>query len=122
MSSLYEQIGSEFIKRAITEFYERAFADVMIGHFFFKKDKADITAKQILFASSMLGAKDAKYTGKPLKLAHTGMIIRPVHFNRRQVLMGEVLDDLGLSPDLKAAWLSLENQLRSIVITPTLPV
>jgi hemoglobin len=121
MSSLYEEIGPEFIKRAITEFYERAFVDVMIGHFFFKIDKAGITAQQILFASSMLGAKEMKYTGKPLKVAHADMTIRLVHFNRRQVLMREVLADLGLSAELQNAWLNLEGQLRPIIVSsPTI--
>ncbi len=119
-NSLYERIGYEFIEKAITEFYHRAFADGMIGHFFFKKNQAELTAKQILFASSMLGAKDRKYTGKPLKPAHEDLLIRPVHFNRRQVLMGEVLDDLGLEPILKSAWLDLENQLRSIIVSPSI--
>jgi truncated hemoglobin YjbI len=118
MASLFERIGQEFIERAITEFYERAFDDVMIGHFFFGKDKATITRNQIDFTATFLGSNSHKYKGKPLRSAHTQLPIRPVHFNRRHVLMAEVIDDCGLAADLRDSWLALENQLRPLIIDP----
>ena len=42
--TLYDQIGEEFIRRAIIEFYKRAFADMMIGHFFFGKNHDELAA------------------------------------------------------------------------------
>jgi hemoglobin len=113
--SLYDQIGHAFITKAVAEFYKRAFADVMIGHFFFKSDINHITAQQIAFVSAMLGGPST-YQGKPLKLAHKPFLIRPVHFNRRQVMMREVLDDLGLAKNLADAWLAIEDQFRQVII------
>jgi hemoglobin len=113
--SLYDQIGHAFIAKAVAEFYKRAFADVMIGHFFFKSDINHITAQQIAFVSAMLGGPST-YQGKPLKLAHKPFLIRPVHFNRRQVMMREVLDDLGLAKNLADAWLAIEDQFRQVII------
>jgi len=116
MQTLYEKISPDLIERAITEFYERAFSDVIIGHFFFDKDKQEIIDKQIAFASRMLGATHIRYTGKPLKIAHEGLKFRPVHFNRRQVLMAEVLDDIKLDPELSSEWLALESHLRPLIL------
>jgi hemoglobin len=112
---LYDQIGHAFIAKAVAEFYKRAFADVMIGHFFFKSDITHITAQQTSFVSAMLGGPKS-YTGKPLKPAHKPFLIRTVHFNRRQVLMREVLEDLGLDPSLTNAWLAVEEQFRGVIV------
>jgi hemoglobin len=112
---LYDQIGHAFIAKAVAEFYKRAFQDVLIGHFFFNSDIQHITEQQIHFVSAMLGGP-ANYSGKPLKAAHKPFKIRPVHFNRRQVLMREVLVDLGLEPSLRDAWLSVEEQFRPVIV------
>lgn len=119
-TTLYDKIGADTIVRAITTFYERAFTDMIIGHFFFEKDRADITAKQIAFATAMLGGP-RNYRGKPLGLAHNDLDIRPPHFGRRQVLMAEVLDELGLAPELRDAWLELEESLRPLILRPLPP-
>lgn len=116
-SSLYDLIGPTFIANAVAEFYRRAFLDGMIGHFFFHSDINHITQEQILFATAMLGGPQ-QYRGKPLKSAHKPFVIRKPHFGRRQVLMREVLDDLGLAPDLRDQWLAMEDQLRPLVLTP----
>lgn len=114
-SGLYDQIGHAFIAKAVAEFYRRAFADVMIGHFFFNSDINHITEQQISFVTAMLGGPST-YKGKPLKLAHKPFQIRRSHFNRRQVLMREVLSDLNLAPELADAWLALEDQFRPVII------
>ena len=114
-ASLFDQIGHAFIVRAVAEFYRRAFLDVMIGHFFYKSDIEHITQQQILFASAMFGGPTS-YQGLPLKAAHKPFLIRPVHFNRRQVLMRETLVDLALAPELCDAWLAAEEQFRPIII------
>lgn len=114
-SGLYDQIGHAFIAKAVAEFYKRAFVDVLIGHFFFKSDIQHITEQQVTFVSAMLGGP-TQYAGKPLKAAHKPFKIRPVHFNRRQVLMREVLVDMGLEPSLREAWLSIEEQFRQVIV------
>lgn len=117
MKSLYEKIGHDFIEKAITEFYNRAFSDVIIGHFFLGKDQKHITKQQIDFASSMLGAENIHYKGVPLKKAHTPFLIRPPHFKRRQVIMREVLSEMKLDNSLAEAWLSKEDQLKPLIFS-----
>lgn len=116
-NTLYAKIGAEFIRAALTEFYQRAFSDMIIGHFFFAKDIAQITAQQIDFATGMLGGPRL-YRGKSLGAAHHSLNLRRPHFGRRQVLMYEVLTGMGLDPELRDAWLELEEQLRGIVMPP----
>lgn len=113
--TLYEQIGDALIKQAITIFYERAFDDGVLAHFFFGKDRAHITQQQIDFASSMLGGP-YRYRGKPLGAAHKPLVIRGPHFARRQVLMREVLDELGVASELADEWMQREENLRSLIV------
>ncbi len=112
--SLYERIGAAFLARAITEFYVRAQKDGIIGHFFINLDISHITAMQIDFATALLGGP-RNYRGKPLGPAHKNLKLRPPHFGRRQMLLKEVLDEMGLDPELRDAWLDLEEQLKPVV-------
>lgn len=112
--SLFDDIGADTIEKVITEFYILAFDDVIIGHFFFDKDRADITKKQIDFATAMLGGP-RNYRGKPLETAHENLPIRPPHFGRRQVLMRQVLSDLLVAESHVTAWLALEDRLRPLI-------
>jgi hemoglobin len=115
-TSLYDQIGREFIVKAITSFYDKAFEDVIIGHFFLGKDKASLVQMQVDFASNMLGGPK-NYRGRPLGPLHAGLPIRPPHFGRRQVIMRGVLEDLGLDAGLAQAWLALEQKLRPLILS-----
>lgn len=113
--SLYERIGEETIKVAITEFYKRAFEDGIIGHFFFEKDREAITAKQIDFAVSMLGGPK-RYKGRPLELVHNEFSIRKAHFDRRQVLLREVLEEYKLQKHQIDEWIVMEENLRRLIV------
>ena len=113
--SLYERLGDAVIREAITRFYERAFTDGIIGHFCFGFDRAEITAAQIDFATAMLGGP-RRYRGKPLETAHRPFHIAVPHFRRRQRMMAEVLDELGVEAELRDGWLRLEENLRPLIM------
>jgi hemoglobin len=114
--TLYEDIGEETLRTVITEFYKRAFADPIIGHFFFHFDRHHLTEQQIDFARALLDGPQ-RYQGKPLKAAHAPFDIRKPHFGRRQVLMREVLDDYGVAPRLRDAWLEREERLKPLILS-----
>ena len=115
--SLYDDIGNEFIVRAVQEFYERAVVDPLIGQFFFKIKIADLISKQINFTARLLGRKDATPSeARALKTVHHALNINAVHFARRQKLMATVLADLGLPADQRKAWLKLEAQLKPLIV------
>ena len=113
--SLFTRIGEDFVVKAIREFYARAERDGIIGHFFLGKDLEHIISMQIVFATALLGGP-RNYKGKPLGPAHDVLPLRPPHFGRRQILMREVLDDLGLDAELKEGWLALEEQLKPVIM------
>lgn len=114
--SLYQRIGEDKIKAAITEFYRRAFEDKMIGHFFFGKNREELTDKQIHFAISMLGGPK-RYQGRPLEKAHSEFTIRGAHFDRRQVILREVLEEMALPDHQIKEWLVMEDSLRKLIVT-----
>ena len=114
--ALIDEIGISFVEKAITEFYKRAFVDPMICHFFMNSDIEHITSQQIDFAVALLGG-EKKYAGLPLPKAHSPFSVRPPHFGRRQILMGEVLNDLKLDPTLAQKWLALEEKLRPLILS-----
>jgi truncated hemoglobin YjbI len=114
----YERLGSERISKIIQEFYDRAFVDPIIAHFFHRSDKKELVRLQTGFASSMLGGGEG-YVGRSLTEAHRPFMIRNVHFNRRQVLMAEVLGDELRGEEeneIAKAWLKLEEKLRPKIV------
>lgn len=112
MSKLIDKIGEDFVARAIRTFYERAFIDPMICHFFMNSDIEHLSAQQTKFAIAMLGGPK-NYDGPHLDKAHEKFDVRPPHFGRRQVLMREVLDELGLESELSDQWMAMEEKFRS---------
>ena len=118
--NLYEQIGEKTICEAIRRFYDRAFSDLFIGFIFQKFDKEHLTAMQIQFAIAMLGGPK-NYAGKALKPAHNQLPLKNAHFDRRQVIMREVLDELELDKDIVEQWMKLEEGLRPLIVSDKAP-
>lgn len=118
-NKLYETLGDELITQVITIFYERAFADPIIGHFFFNRDRQHLTSQQIDFSRGLLGGP-MRYRGKPLLHAHQPLAIRPAHFDRRQVLMRQVLAHCGVAEDAAQQWLAKEAALRPLIVSEQL--
>ncbi len=114
-TTLYARIGLEKVRQAIGAFYDLAFEDPLIQHFFLHANKEHIVTAQISFATAMLGGPRA-YDGKPLLRAHEPFQIRIPHFRRRQVLMRQVLDQLEILEEDKESWLSMEESLKSLVM------
>lgn len=113
--SLYDQIGKDFIENAIELFYQRVFTDSMIGYFFAQSDQSVLTKHQIDFVTAMLGGPK-KYIGSNIKSIHQPLKIRPAHFSRRQMILKEVLDELGLKHELSARWITMEEKLRASIV------
>ncbi len=111
--NLYDAIGFNKIEEVLRLFYDQAVIDPLLAHFFFEKDIEELIQKQLVFTSILLGAKNLKYQGKPLKKVHERLNIRKVHLARRNVLMGEVMAQCGLPADLATKWQSLEQSLNS---------
>ena len=114
--TLFDRIGEATLVAAITRFYELAFVDPLLGHFFFGRDRAHLTQQQIDFTRSLFGGP-TRYQGKPLLQAHRPLPIRAPHFARRQVLMADVLTELGVDLDVRRELLEREETLRPLIMS-----
>ena len=111
-----ETLTSEMVANVVRKFYDKAFFDPMIGHFFFNLDHDYLIKMQTQFTLNMLGVEKNSYEGKPLKNAHSRLPLTNVHFNRRQVLMKEVLAESSVSLKIQEYWLNLEERLRPVIV------
>jgi hemoglobin len=109
--SLYDSIGGDALRAVIADFYDRVFADVMIGFMFAGKDKQRLIDKEWELAAALLGA-DVKYTGKPMRDAHAQHTIFGGHFERRLQILRETLRDHGVDPAIRDALIDHANALR----------
>jgi hemoglobin len=112
----YEAIGGEARVRAvISALYDRLFEDPMVGFLFEGKDRARLVDAQVAFTCGFLGGPQ-RYGGKPLPEAHASLPLLPGHFDRRHWLLAETLRSQGVPEDVQAAWLRIDQSLRSSVL------
>jgi hemoglobin len=108
----FDRIGGDALRAVIADFYDRVFADVMIGFLFQGKDKARLVQLEWEFAARMLGA-DVKYTGRPMRAAHAQLPIFGGHFERRLQILREAMRDHGVDPEVQRVWIEHAQALRS---------
>jgi hemoglobin len=116
MKTLYDELGGEDRVRAIVaSLYDKLFDDAMVGFLFAGKDKERIVAQQVVFTCRFLGGPQ-KYEGKPLPEAHANLPLLPGHFDRRHRLLEQPLDEHGVPPAVRVAWLGIDENLRPSVL------
>lgn len=113
--NVYRQLGANKITELLTVFYQRAFVDPIIGHFFFAKDHQRLLEGQIAFSIAMLGGPK-NYHGRSLTAIHQPLAIRNAHFNRRSILLQEVFDEFKIDRSVAQAWLRKEQQLQASIV------
>ena len=80
---LFDRIGGPALRRVLEDFYDRVFADTMIGFLFAGKNKQRLVQKEWEMAARMLGADEVAYTGRSIPEAHARSPILGGHFERR---------------------------------------
>lgn len=113
--NVYQQLGATKIAELLTAFYQRAFVDPIIGHFFFAKDHQRLLEGQIAFSIAILGGPN-NYRGHSLTTIHQPLTIRNAHFNRRSTLLQEVFAEFGIDRSIAQIWLNKEQQLRGVIV------
>ena len=113
--NVYQKLGAEKITAIITEFYQRAMCDPIIGHFFFQHDHTQLLKGQLAFSIGMLGGPQ-NYRGRALFQLHQPLSIRPAHFNRRVTMLRELFAQFQVDADSAARWLAAEEKLRPAII------
>jgi hemoglobin len=110
--TLYDRLGPDALRAVVTDFYARVFADVMIGFLFTGKDRQHLIDREIEFTARFLGARDVRYTGRPMRQAHARSPILGGHFDRRLQILRNTLRDHAVDPDVATAWIDHQLALR----------
>ncbi len=108
--------SSKILQDILEDFYIRMSKDILIGFFFSGKDLKHIAHQQAAFILKAIGV-DPSYKGRGPASAHTDLPpILEGHFNRRLVILSEVLKDHGLSEQTIRVWLGFEKQFFKVVV------
>ena len=115
MATLLEQAGGlDGLRTMLADFYERVFADVMIGFFFEGADKARLVEKELELTRRALG-DEVPYTGRPLHATHKAHHIMGGHFMRRLQLLREAMAAADMPEAVVAAVVEHTERLRDLV-------
>lgn len=112
-AALFEKIGAAKLRAVVSDFYDRVFADVMIGFMFQGKDKQHLIDREYEMAARFLGAPGVEYTGRPMRAAHAQHTIFGGHFERRLQILRETMRDHGVDAGVQQVWIEHTNALRS---------
>jgi truncated hemoglobin YjbI len=110
--TLHARVGDEALRRIIRDFYERVFADPMIGFLFAGKNKERLIQKEWELVASLLGAP-VGYSGRSMAEAHARVRITTGHFDRRLTILEETLADHAVDPEVRGRWLEHARSLRA---------
>ena len=113
--SLHARLPPERLRAVIADFYDRVFADVMIGYMFAGKDKQRLIDLEVELTSRFLGAPQ-RYTGRPMREAHAALKIFGGQFDRRLQILKNTLRDHAIDPDVVDAWIDHQIALRDQVV------
>lgn len=101
----------------LEDFYQKMHDDLLVGFFFEGKDLKHIAHQQGKFLLNAAGFLD-RFEGKGPSTAHLSMPpILDGHFDRRLVLLREVLQTHGLPQPIIEIWVSFESTFRNIVVS-----
>lgn len=115
-SLLEEQNGPQSLEKIVTDFYDQVFSDVMIGFFFFGKNKKHLIQKEIELISELLGGPE-NYQGVELEKAHRHLKIFKGHFDRRVQILKETLEKYSVPKEVKEVWLTHSKRLHDKIIS-----
>ena len=117
LKKLFSAIGSEQTLRSILlEFYQLMSRDLLIGYFFDGKSLEKIAENQKNFLLKAWGVTKS-YSGLSPARAHDELPnILQGHFDRRLILLNEVLDKYGVPASAIKTWIAFENSFRKKLV------
>lgn len=111
--TLFERVGGEAgLQPIIREFVETMVGDAMIGFFFTGVDVEQLVRRELQFTARFLGGR-IPYEGRSMPKAHARHRIMGGQFDRRRRILEETLERHAVPEDIRAAWLSHVDKLRS---------
>ena len=89
----------------------------MIGFMFKGRDRARLVELEVQFTARAMG-ENVAYEGRGMRHAHASLPILIGHFQRRYQILVETLDDHGVEPDVRDAWLGHSRALQRAILQP----
>ncbi len=121
IDDLYELIGGRRTIWAATEsFYKRVLADETLRPFFETTDMGNLTGRQSMFISMLLGGR-VVYTGKQIGAAHAQareLGLNEAHFDAFLKHFRAALDEVGVKADQAEKVMKLLQGKRATVLNP----
>jgi len=111
--ALFARIGEPALRAVLADFYDRVFADVMIGFFFAGLSRAHLVEREYELTAKLLGAPGVVYRGQPMRTAHGKHSIFGGQFERRLQILRETLADHAVDPDVQRVWIEHTLALRA---------
>jgi truncated hemoglobin YjbI len=116
-ATVSERATLSLIRAVSDELVARMAKDLMIGFFFAKVDLVRLAELEYQHAARSLGF-EVPYEGRPLEAAHFPRRIFGGQFDRRMVILREVLAKHAVPAEQRDAWLShAEAQRDRVVVT-----
>ena len=118
LKTLVQDLGGPAqLEKILFRFYSKMAQDLMIGFFFEGKDVLEISGQQAKFILNAAGLIE-RFEGKGPSQAHLKMPpILSGHFDRRLVILREVLTEQGLLPLQIETWIQFEEGFRLMVVS-----
>jgi hemoglobin len=111
----FARLGEDAVRAITRELVERMSKDLLIGFFFAKVDLARLAELEYQHAAAFLGAP-IRYEGRPLDRVHQPRRIFGGQFDRRVVILGEILAAYQVPEDIREAWLAHTRAQRPLVV------
>ena len=107
--------GPSEVRAILQRFYRVLAGDVIVGFHFAGRDLEAIVDGQLAFLMKVFGVT-SEFAGRHPSVAHTDLapILRG-QFDRRLVMLREVLEEESLTEDECELWLGVERSMRSVV-------
>jgi hemoglobin len=99
--ALFDQLGEARLRAILVDFYDRVFADVMIGFMFAGADKSRLVELEYRLTARHLGADVLYDAGRSLRTAHEKHPIRRDH---------------DVPAEVRDAWMATAYALESVIL------
>lgn len=115
---LYDRLGgTPAITAAVKRFVEVTGSDPRISMFFSNTDVPRLESMMVNHICAITGGP-CKYEGKSMKESHTGMQVKPEHFDAFMENLAKVLEELEVPDREKSEVLAAFEGMKSDVIEP----
>lgn len=106
------------LKTTLEAFYKAVVQDVMIGFYFRGTNIPQLVEREAKHTQALFDEKFSDADRIKLQTKHSSFRIPKGHFNRRQVILKQTLQNEGWDSELAAKWLAHNESLRDVITDP----